>query len=193
MPKQDPLEKIQSVLFLSEDEASQKLTDPRDMQRRQRYMICVSKLLEEPLTPDSDLVKFLISGCNGVIEPVSQSQAYRDLVAIQKITGNIKLASKNWYRWMIVEGSKKAYNLAMTMKDAKGAAASLDKLGKYTRADKDDVEFDFSHMLPPLFEPTDDVSVAGIEKTPDLEERRKSLRAMFKQEMKDKASDATLV
>ena len=39
---------------------------------------------------------------------------------------------------MIVEGGKRAFNMAMGKEDAKGAAAALDKIGKYTRADKDD-------------------------------------------------------
>ena len=41
-------------------------------------------------------------------------------------------------RHMIVEGAKEIYQKALNRGDFKGAAAALDKLGKYTRCDKED-------------------------------------------------------
>ena len=188
MSKKEAIEKMTKTLFLDEKEAEKQLTNQKDIQRRQRYLLCVSKLISDPLLSDSDLVIFLQNGCEGATTPVSQSQAYRDIAGIQKITGNIQLASKAWYRYMIIEGAKAAYALAINNLDAKGAAAALDKIGKYTRADKNDDEQDFTNMLPPVFEPTDDISVAGIEPTPNLEEKRASFRALFKGKMKEEAT-----
>lgn len=63
--------------------------------------------MEEPLIPDTELVNFLLHGCGGNTEPVSQSQAYRDIGMINRLVGNIQLAAKAWYRYMIVEGGKR--------------------------------------------------------------------------------------
>ena len=83
---------------------------------------------------------------------------------------------------MIVEGAKAVYDMAMTNKDAKGAAAALDKLGKYTRCDKDDETMDWSEMLPPIFEPSDDITlIEGLDVMDgkDIEKERRRLRELF--------------
>ena len=100
---------------------------------------------------------------------------------LNRLVGNIRLAAKSWYRYIIVEGGKKAFHLAINNNDAKGAAAALDKIGKYTRADKEDDSFDYSQLIPPSFEPTDDVSVLeGIEPIENLEQYRSEFRNTFK-------------
>ena len=92
---------------------------------------------------------------------------------------------------MIVEGCKTGYQIAVEERDAAGVAANMDKIGKYTRADKEDDAFDYSQMLPPSFEPTDDVTVLeGLEDIPDLEAERKAFRARFKGNMYKGAEEA---
>lgn len=181
MPKKDPTyERIERALFKDKDEATT-LLSPREMEIKKRMMLCVSKKMEEPLIPDTELVNFLLHGCGGNTEPVSQSQAYRDIGMINRLVGNIQLAAKAWYRYMIVEGGKKAFNMAMDKEDAKGAAAALDKIGKYTRSDKEDEKFDYSQLVPPSFEPSDDVTLLeGLEPIENLEEERIRMRSMFK-------------
>jgi hypothetical protein len=57
-------------------------------------------------------------------------------------------------------------------------------------ADKPDNDFDWDQMLPPILEPSNDVTLLeGIEPIDNLEERRKELRTLFKQEMKTSAID----
>ena len=92
---------------------------------------------------------------------------------------------------MIVEGGKKAFNMAMDKEDAKGAAAAaLDKIGKYTRSDKEDEKFDYSQLVPPSFEPSDDVTLLeGLEPIENLEEERIRMRSMFKGMLNKKAVD----
>ena len=71
--------------------------------------------------------------------------------------------------------------MAMEKGDAKGAASALDKLGKYTRCDKEDEQLDFEQLIPPSFEPTDDYTlIDGLTKIDNLEQRRKELRALAK-------------
>ena len=190
MPKKDPTyERIERALFKDTDEATT-LLSPREMEIKKRMMLCVSKKMEEPLIPDTELVNFLLHGCGGNTEPVSQSQAYRDIGMINRLVGNIQLAAKAWYRYMIVEGGKKAFNMAMDKEDAKGAAAALDKIGKYTRSDKEDEKFDYSQLVPPSFEPSDDVTLLeGLEPIENLEEERIRMRSMFKGMLNKKAVD----
>lgn len=171
-------DKIERSLYRDIEDTNNSLTE-REQAIRKRMMLCVSMKMESPLIEDTKIVEFLMHGCGGAAERVSQSQAYRDVGMLNRLVGNISLAAKNWYRYQIVEGAKAAYNLAMDRGDAKGAAAALDKIGKYTQCDKDDNKFDFSKMIPPSFEPSDEITLLdGIEPIDDLENRRKELRAL---------------
>lgn len=174
-------DKIEMVLFKGKEEATAFLSD-RELQQKERWMLCVSKLLDDPIMQDKELITFLTGGCGGVCYPVSQATAYRDVAAIKRLVGNVQLANKNWYRHIIIEAAKEGIKIAKDAKDPKGIAANADKIGKYTRADKDDEDIDRSGWQPPIFEPSDDITLAGDEykPIPNLEEERKSFRALFK-------------
>ena len=190
MPKKDSTyDRIERALFKDREEASSILSQ-REMEIKKRMMLCVSKKMEDPLIQDTELVNFLMNGCGGNADAVSQSQAYRDIGMINRLVGNIQLAAKAWYRYMIVEGGKKAFNMAIDKEDAKGAAAALDKIGKYTRSDKEDEKFDYSQLIPPSFEPSDDVTLLeGLELIEDLEGTRSEMRSRFKGMLSKKAVD----
>ena len=185
-------EKIEKELFKSREDASLILT-PGQLEVKERLMACVSTLMEKPTTADSELVTFLMNGCGGTRTPVNQSQAYNDVAAIKKIVGNFPLASKTWYRYMIIEGAKEGFEIAKVAKDAKGMAACLDKIGKYTRCDKEDEDFDWSQMIPPSFEPSDDITLLeNMEVIEDLESKRREFRSLFKKNMGKKAEEAII-
>lgn len=189
MNQESTYTRIERSLFKDKADAA-RILSPRELEIKTRMMLCVSRLMDNPMLEDAELVNFLLHGCAGQAAPVSKSQAYRDLAMIRRLVGNIQLAAKSWYRYMIVEGAKKAYEVAIANNDAKGAAAALDKLGKYTRCDKEDDQFDYSQMIPPSFEPSDDVTLLdGLEPVDNLEEKRRQLRTYFKGE----AEEATVV
>ena len=191
--RESTYERIERALFKSREEGFQMLT-AKEMAIKERMMLVVAKRLENPLTEDNELVNFLIGGCGGVVDKVSQSQAYRDVAMANRLVGNIQLSAKSWYRYMIVEGAKAAYNMAMEKGDAKGAASALDKMGKYTRSDKEDDALDFSQMLPPSFEPSDDVTLLeGVERIDNLEERRRELRKLARNKVLGTPTDAEIV
>lgn len=174
-------DKIEMVLFKGREDAAAYLSD-RELMQKERWMLCVSKLLENPITMDQELITFLTGGCGGVCPSVSQATAYRDVAAVKRLVGNIQLANKNWYRHIIIEAAKEGIKIAKEAKDPKGIAANADKIGKYTRADKDDDDIDRSGWEPPVFEPSDDLTLMGddFKPIPNLEEERKSFRALFK-------------
>lgn len=181
MSRQSSLERIRPHLF-SDIETVRGILSPQEIEMKQRLMLCVTRKLDKPLTPDKELVDFLMTGCGGLTTPVGKSQAYRDIACVSALVGDIQPAAKNWMRHMIVEGAKAVYDMAMTNKDAKGAAAALDKLGKYTRCDKDDETMDWSEMLPPIFEPSDDITlIEGLDvmQGKDIEKERRRLRELF--------------
>lgn len=182
MPKElTSYDKIEMVLFKGREEVSDCLSD-RERQQKERWMLCVSKLLDDPVTPDRDLITFLTGGCGGICEPVSQATAYRDIAAVKRLVGNIQLANKNWYRHIVIESAKEGIRIAKTAKDPKGIAANADKIGKYTRADKEDDDVNRDNWEPPTFEPSDDVTLLGddFEVIPNLEEERRKFRELFK-------------
>ena len=182
-------EKIQQHLYEDTETALQYLT-PTEIEIKKRVMVCVAKIMDEPMIQDKDMVRYIMAGCGGNTIPVGQSAAYRDIVAIRKILGNIQLASKSWYRYIIIEGAKEGFDIARVERDAKGMASCLDKIGKYTRADREDDPFDFSQLVPPSFEPTNDVTVMeGFEKIDNLEEERKKFRELFTKDLKKRAED----
>ena len=189
MKEDTTYDRIERSLFKDKEEAARTLS-AREQEIKLRMMLCVSKRMDDPLIEDTELVNFLIHGCAGQADPVSKSQAYRDIAMMNRLVGNIQLAAKSWYRYMIVEGAKKAYAVAINNNDAKGAAAALDKIGKYTRCDKEDDAFDYSQMIPPSFEPSDDITlVEGLEAVDNVEEKRRQLRAYFK----GQAEEATVM
>lgn len=182
-------EKIQQHLYEDTETALQYLT-PTEIEIKKRVMVCVAKIMDEPMIQDKDMVRYIMNGCAGKTEQVGQSQAYRDIAAIRKILGNIQLASKSWYRYIIIEGAKEGFDVARKTLDAKGMAACVDKIGKYTRADKEDDPFDFSQLIPPSFEPTNDISVMeGFTPIANLEEERKKFRELFTKDLKKRAED----
>lgn len=190
--KETTYDKIERALFKSESEASLILSKA-ELEIKNRIMLCVSKKMEDPLFEESKLVSFLTGGCGGTCTPVSQSQAYRDLAMVSRLVGNITLSSKAWYRYMIVESCKKGIKLAEEERDAKGMAANADKIGKYTRSDKEDDAFDWSTMVPPSWEPSDDVTLLeGIQPIANLEEERTKFRSLFINQMQKQAVTVTV-
>lgn len=189
--KEDAFKKIESVLYLPDYEAAQKLT-AFENERRKRWVYCISQKMEDPLKPDKTLVDELAAGFSGIFSPVSKTTAYRDLAAVHKIMGNIQLGAKNWYRYMIIEGAKDAYAIAKGAKDGKAMAAALDKIGKYTMADKPDNDFDWEQMVPLDIEPSADPSLLeNVQQIPNLEQRRRELRALWKGNLQSDATDVT--
>lgn len=192
--KELPLpEKVYLHLFDDEKVASQFLTE-NEMKIKKRWSAIYSYMLDNPYLSTSDIVTFILTGGVGAFEPVSKSQAYRDIEVIQNYLGNIKNATKVWVRHIVYNACVETIQDAQKKKDFKAIVMAADKLGKYFKLDKEDVDpLDWEKIIPPSFEPTDDVTVLGIKKTENIEQRRRELRAKFKGSSENDILDAEVL
>lgn len=199
--KEDTIAKIERLMFKPVEEIRSMLTEA-EMRIRNRLVLCMGLKMENPLISDTELVDFLTTGCAGNCTPVSQSQAYRDLAALSRIAGNIQLAAKNWYRYMVIQACQKGIAIAMERGDVKGIAACAAVITKAKQLDKEDTEINWEEIIPPAFEPTDDITLLENVEVLDKEEleiRRKELRKLYKgksreeyaeyEEIKEKGED----
>lgn len=183
MPKkeQDTFEKIQKYMFEPDEKAALYLTD-KELEMKHRCMAVYSLMLQNPLISDNEIRTFLMNGCQGPMRPVSEVQANRYLYAVKSMMGNIRMSAKVWYQHMVVEGCKEAYAIALSSRDVIGMIAALDKIGKYMKLDKEELDpIDYEKVIAPSFEPVADVSILGNIKTiENLDDYRRKLRARFK-------------
>ncbi len=179
LPKLETKDKIYLHLFKSDEEAGKHLT-AHEMEIKRRWMAVYSKWLDDPFLSVRDMVHFIMAGGDGAFKKVDRSAAYNDVEIVQGLLGNMKNATKSWIRHLVYESSMQALKWAQQAQDAKSVAVINDKLIKAFNLDKDDIDpMDWDKMIPPNFEPTDDVTVLNIDPIDNIEERRRELRKRF--------------
>lgn len=115
---------------------------------------------------------------------IVKSTAYEDIQIVKALLGDIKNPAKEWIRYQVNAMLDAAYKLAETQKDPKGMALAADKKGKYNMLDKPDAEpLPFDEIVPQQFEPTDDPTVLGLKKDPDIREKKKKMLEKYLQEI----------
>lgn len=171
MNKQADIDKFHAVLFQDFDEG--KLTkDEQGMLRRYRFIF--TKCLDNPTIPDVEMRDFLMNEYG-----ISQPQAYRDIMNMRILLGNVQNAHKEWVRYMVNETLKKAIEDAKAQgkKGIKLMILAADKLGKYNRLDKEDsLELPWEEIMPQSIEPTTDPTVLGVK---PLENKDETIRKMY--------------
>lgn len=168
-------DKLQMSFFNSE--AVAKLT-PKDLEIRKRYQNMFVIWLDNPWWSDKEMVRYLRDNFN-----LSRSQAYEDISKVKLILGNVQNAAKEWQRYSVIEMLKKAYAQAEAAGDYKAMVMASDKLGKYTKLDKDEAEaLPWDQLIPPQLIPTSDVSVLGITREKDFEKKVERLKKKYYQE-----------
>jgi hypothetical protein len=121
------------------------------------------KWLDEPLMAHKDLVTFITNGGEKAFEKVSRATAYRDIDSVRAILGNIKTAAKSWVRHVVYEELTWAMKTAREKKYIEGVVMAADKLAKYFKLDKDDLELtDWEQFPQPNFEPSGDIELLNI-------------------------------
>lgn len=100
---------------------------------------------------------------------VSESQAYDDIHCIKIIMGNLQEASKKFWRWRINQMIEQDRLAAKRAGDHRSVASMQKNLIKNNLTDKEDTpDLAFDKIVPLEIVATDDPSVIGIKKLPNL-------------------------
>lgn len=181
------LEKIERALFAKPGEKPE-LT-PKDVEIKARYEKAFTYWLQNPHLADRQIINHMVNRIG-----ISKTQAQDDLRIIKRFLGNVTTASKEWYRHMVIEMAKQAYIMAKTKRDPKAMILAADKIGKYVKLDKDELEsIPWERINPPNFEPSPDVAIINIEPRKDIERFRESLRRKYNAKYNPNITDAIIV
>lgn len=175
-------DKIQKYLF-SDRKLSKSFLTEDEIIVLDRYAMTFVYWYNNPALTDKQIQNYLVRTFG-----LNPATAIQDTPYIKALLGNVKSASKEYYRYIVVEMCKEAYQLAKNRNppDAKGMVMAADKLGKYTRIDQDDIDtLPWEKLIPPNFEPTDNLSVLDISTDADFENRMKKLKSKYIREIED--------
>lgn len=163
---------IQKSLF---DPKAEELLSPKDIELRKRYQAVFVIWLENPMWSDKEIVRYMRQTMG-----LGKSQAYEDIQKIKLLLGNVRNATKEWHRYRVIEMCNEIYSMAKKRGDLKAMAMATDKLGKYTKLDKDDVDTPpWDKMIPPVLEPTSDVSVLNITRSEKFQKQVEKLKKKY--------------
>lgn len=168
---QDTVERIKQCLFINSDSLPVDLSQT-EKDCKQRIEMAFAYCLEHPQNTDSDLVSYLKKKFN-----IEKSQAYYDINIAKQLLGNIKNAGKEWYRHVIVQSCLEAFKIAKVQKNPIAMAMAMDKIGKFTNCDVEDLEaLPYERVFIPEWEPTADAKVLKLNtKNKDMDQVRKKL------------------
>lgn len=168
-------------LFSSTDEM-QKAHIPEIIQNRiLRIRDLYSFWLKFPNTKDVDIVRELRKRYG-----ISQNIAYQDLRLIKDILGELNKSSRDFYRYKFNKMIERSFEVAERKGDAKAMAAASAAYGKFNKLDKEDPQdLGYDKIIPQNFEITDDPSILGFKKIPDVKERINKLIKEMGQDIQD--------
>lgn len=168
-------------LFSSTDEM-QNARIPEIIQKRiLRIRDLYTFWLNYPNTKDVDIVRELRKRYG-----ISQNIAYQDLRIIKTLLGEINKSSRDFYRYKFNKMIERAYEVADRKGDAKAMAAASAAYGKFNKLDKEDPQdLGYDKIIPQNFEITDDPSILGYKKIPDVKERINKIIKEMGQDIQD--------
>jgi len=196
------LDRIQRALFSPQqdeknlDKATKKAMRLRkpltkdEKKTLERYQAAFTFWQNNPHLSKKDVANFIMNTFN-----LQKTAAYQDTQNVERLLGNVKISASTWLQHMVNEMCRQAYILAKAKGDAKGMILAADKLGKYNKLDKDEIErIPWESLIPPNFEPVPDVTVLGLEPITNIEEKRKQLRERYKRKYEpSKIEDAVII
>lgn len=139
--------------------------------------------LQFPSKLDNDLVQYDMA-----LFKVSRSHAYEDIHLVKVLLGNLQQTTKEFMRWKINKSIEQDITAARRAGDLRSVASLTKVWVLNNRTDKDDEpDLEFDKIVPQNFEPTDDPTVLGIERIPDL---RGKIRALYKKYSNTTIQDA---
>lgn len=141
-----------------------------------------NRWLQFPLTPDKELVDYIRQ-----IYGLQLTQAYADLRLVKALLGDFQKTTKEYHRFKFIEMAMYAYELAKKENDVAGMIKAADKYAKYTQLDKEDpIDRGFDKIAVQPFEPTDDPSVVGFKRVPNIREKiQEKIKQYWNEDVED--------
>lgn len=182
MPKRQTLELCRQYLF----ENPTKELAPQMKLRLQRIRSAYTHWTEFPMKSELQIRNFLIDNCD-----IKKSQAYDDIEIIKSLLGNIKSASKDWHRFRFNAMIEESYEIAKAQQDPKALSMIIREYGKNNQLHIPDSQaIPWSEIIPQFIEPTEDPTVIGLKRDPNLRIR---ISELMKKYSNDIAEDVTAV
>lgn len=161
------MEDYSMYITLSDDELFERRIAQAVVERIHRLRGLYAYWLQFPQKFDQDIVQYDMA-----MFKVGKSQAYDDLHLVRLILGNLQQASKDFMRWKINQDLEQDLKAARRAGDHRSVAAIEKNRILNNRTDKEDeLELEFDKIIPQQFVPSDDPTVLGIKKLPDLRNR----------------------
>lgn len=111
---------------------------------------------------------------------VSETQAYDDIHLCQVMLGNLNAASKEFWRWKINQEIDEDRKAAKAAGDFRALAVMQKNRIKNNRTDTpDEPELAFDKIVPVEFRMTDDPTVIGLQKIPNLRAKIKKMEKRY--------------
>lgn len=138
-------------------------------------------MVANPAAPDKDFISEVMDR-----HKISKPTAYSDLAVLKKMLPVLSEASREFHRWKASEMILESFRLAKLRKDTRTmerAAASYARIHKVEL--EDELKIDWSKIKVQPFVATDDPSVLGIQRIPNLRQKIDSLLKKYRAESID--------
>lgn len=167
------LDKYSSWLALDEDQLIEERVPAQTIERVIRFRALYTYWCRFSSRSPRDIVEYDMGAFK-----VSESQAYDDVHCVKVIVGNLQESSKKFWRWRINQMIEEDRLSAKRDGDWRSVASMQKNLIKNNQTDKEDTpDLAFDKIVPLEIVATDDPSVIGIKKIPDL---RGKIRKLIK-------------
>jgi hypothetical protein len=180
MARPNTLELCRLYLFDDKTELAKKGIPDILVERIIRLRATYTFWLEHPRKKDTEIRDFLLNF------GINKSAAYDDISILKILLGDMTETSKAFHRFRFNAMIQNAYNLAERKKNDKGMSAAAGLYAKYNQLDKEDAfKIPWDEIVPQRFEPTSDPSVIGIKPVPNIQEKIKSLKEKYFNDIED--------
>ncbi|MDR1984086.1 MAG: hypothetical protein LBQ28_04615 [Prevotellaceae bacterium] len=173
MAKQNIIDKMNIMLF----DAIPATVSEHEKAMLIRYRAAFTYWLENPLSSDAEIRDYLINNYQ-----IEKSQAYRDIINIKLLLGNVRNAGKEWHRHRVNYLLEKAAKMAIDGQTKEATALSKIAMAfiKNNKLDIEDGEqLPFDEIVPPTFEPSSDPTTIGLKPVENLREKIETLKKKY--------------
>ncbi|MBO5601170.1 MAG: hypothetical protein J5957_00995 [Prevotella sp.] len=180
------IDEYASLLPLDDDQLLEQHVNPLMLERLHRIRGLYAFWLQYPNKSTKDIVQQDID-----LFKISQSKAYEDVRLVQKLLGDIQAMTKDFARWRFNQMNERHVLMAERDRDHRAIALLEKNFIKANQLDKEDTpDMAFDQIVPLQIEPTDDPTVLGIRRIPDL---RGMIRKMIAKYSKSDIENAQYV